>query len=124
MPRINGEWISDQEMRDIISEEIKSQQDQRAHQAALEAHQKGPDFCDCYECSCANFDPAREREDALANENAPMSMHMAEYARNYGADRPDQAWIGMPDGATWEANPSYQGPPVPHPEDSYYEEDN
>ena len=122
MPRINGEWISDQEMRDIISEEIKSQENQRAHEAALEAHRRGPDFCDCYECSCANFDPAREREDALANENAPMSMHVAEYARNHGALTPEKAWILSPFD-TWEANPSYQGPPVRHPEDYEPEED-
>ncbi len=62
------------------------------------------------------YDADREREDALANENAPMSMHMAEYTRNHGALRPDAAWILAADGANWEANPHFVGPRPPHPE--------
>ena len=120
---ISGEWISEEEMASLVAEEIQYRAEEAYHQERLEAHRNGPEGCDCYECSEALFDPVREREDALANENAPMSMHMAEYARNHGALSPEQAWIGMPDGATWERNPSYQGPPVPHPEDYYYEED-
>ena len=39
-----------------------------------------------------------------------------EFARNVGADHPDRAWI-LTDFDTWERNPYYSGPPVPHPED-------
>lgn len=39
-----------------------------------------------------------------------------EYARNVGMDNPDRAWI-LTDWDTWERNPFYQGPPVPHPEE-------
>lgn len=39
-----------------------------------------------------------------------------ELVRNMGQDRPDDAWI-LTDFDTWERNPYYQGPPVPHPED-------
>lgn len=39
-----------------------------------------------------------------------------EYVHNVGSERPDQAWI-LTDYDTWEPNPYYSGPPVPHPED-------
>lgn len=39
-----------------------------------------------------------------------------EYARNVGAMDPDKAWI-LTDYDTWERNPSYVGPPQPHPDD-------
>jgi len=39
-----------------------------------------------------------------------------EYAANVGADHPDRAWI-LTDYDTWERNPFYNGPAVPHPED-------
>jgi hypothetical protein len=39
-----------------------------------------------------------------------------EYARNVGAERPEQAWI-LTHYDTWERNPFYAGPPVRHPED-------
>lgn len=39
-----------------------------------------------------------------------------EYARNIGAQRPEQAWI-LSDRDVWYRNPAYQGPAVPHPED-------
>lgn len=39
-----------------------------------------------------------------------------EYARNYGYDHPELAWILTPFD-TWEPNPAYRGPKVPHPED-------
>ncbi len=61
------------------------------------------------------YDAHREREDALANENAPMSEHVAEYTRNHGALRTDVAWISSPFD-TWEANPFFVGPRPPHPE--------
>ena len=42
-----------------------------------------------------------------------------EYAANVGADHPDRAWI-LTDFDTWERNPFYHGPAVPHPEDAGY----
>ncbi len=39
-----------------------------------------------------------------------------EYAINAGRDREDSAWI-LTDFDVWMANPFYNGPPVPHPED-------
>ena len=44
-----------------------------------------------------------------------------EYAMNVGADHPEQAWL-LTDYDTWERNPHYHGPAVPHPED-YHGED-
>jgi hypothetical protein len=46
-----------------------------------------------------------------------------EYARNYGSDHPEQAWI-LTDFDTWEPNPFYHGPPVQHPEDDRPEVEN
>lgn len=46
----------------------------------------------------------------------------AEFARNVGAQQPQQAWI-LSDRDVWYRNPSYRGPPVPHPEDCWPEED-
>lgn len=49
----------------------------------------------------------------------------AEWARNVGADRPEQAWI-LSDRDVWYRNPAYSGPPEPHPEDcawEWYDED-
>jgi len=43
-----------------------------------------------------------------------------EYARNAGMDNPDRAWINTPQD-TWERNPFYHGPAVPHPEADEYE---
>lgn len=42
-----------------------------------------------------------------------------EYARSVGAERPDAAWI-LTDWDSWEPNPFYRGPAVPHPEDAAY----
>jgi len=39
-------------------------------------------------------------------------------ARDLGEMNPEQAWI-LTDRDVWHANPFYQGPPVPHPEDDY-----
>lgn len=39
-------------------------------------------------------------------------------ARQRGEENPDVAWI-CTDRDVWHANPFYQGPPVPHPEDDY-----
>jgi len=38
-----------------------------------------------------------------------------EFARNLGEVRPELAWILTPYD-TWEPNPAYVGPTVPHPE--------
>ena len=48
----------------------------------------------------------------------PASMAEAadEYGRNHGSENTDCAWILTPFD-TWEANPFYRGPAVPHPED-------
>lgn len=42
-----------------------------------------------------------------------------EYAWVVGQDCRDQAWI-LTDYDTWEPNPHYTGPAVPHPEDDIY----
>lgn len=42
-----------------------------------------------------------------------------EYAHNVGRDCPDVAWIST-DWDSWEPNPFYRGPAVPHPEDAAY----
>ncbi len=39
-----------------------------------------------------------------------------EYAINAGQDNPDRAWILCPSDS-WQPNPFYNGPPVPHPEE-------
>lgn len=39
-----------------------------------------------------------------------------EWVTNVSHDRADQAWL-LSDRDVWYANPAYQGPPVPHPED-------
>ena len=39
-------------------------------------------------------------------------------AHELGAADPEQAWV-CTDRDVWHANPFYQGPPVPHPEDDY-----
>lgn len=53
----------------------------------------------------------------------PLHDHVAtpreaclEYARNYGMDHPEVAWVNT-HFDTWERNPFYHGPPVRHPED-------
>jgi hypothetical protein len=38
-----------------------------------------------------------------------------EEARNVGAEQPDRAWI-LTQFDSWEPNPFYHGPAVPHPE--------
>jgi hypothetical protein len=47
---------------------------------------------------------------------ATPSEACKEYARNYGSDHLNQAWI-LTNWDTWERNPFYSGPPQPHPED-------
>lgn len=53
---------------------------------------------------------------------ATYSEAFKEYAHNYGMDHPDVCWVCTP-WDTWERNPFYHGPPVPHPEADYEEED-
>lgn len=43
-------------------------------------------------------------------------------ARFLGMQEPNRAWIST-DRDVWHKNPFYHGPPVPHPEDDSYEED-
>ena len=38
-----------------------------------------------------------------------------EWAWSYGAEHPGQAWL-LSDRDSWERNPHYTGPDVPHPE--------
>lgn len=60
-----------------------------------------------------------ERERALEQDAMTQGEYhaaaLAQYAGAHGADRPERAWILTPFD-TWERNPSYAGPPVPHPE--------
>jgi len=50
------------------------------------------------------------------NEFARTSDAIREYVRVVGAESPDSPWIVSPYD-TWERNPHYQGPAVPHPDD-------
>jgi hypothetical protein len=47
----------------------------------------------------------------------------AEWARNVGIERPEQAWI-LSDRDVWYRNPAYSGPPVRHPDDWHDDDDN
>jgi hypothetical protein len=58
----------------------------------------------------------------LEDRPATYGMAFKEYARNAGAERPEQAWILTP-WDTWEPNPHYRGPAVRHPEDDRPEEE-
>lgn len=53
---------------------------------------------------------------------ATMTDAAKEYARNVGRDNPDRAWI-LTDYDTWEANPFYTGPRVPHPDSDMVPDD-
>jgi hypothetical protein len=54
-------------------------------------------------------------EDA-PDHTATGSESLLEFAHNAGSDHSDRAWLLDPRDV-WVANPFYQGPPVPHPED-------
>jgi hypothetical protein len=41
-----------------------------------------------------------------------------EFANNVGETNPEAAWI-LTNYDTWEKNPHYIGPPVPHPEEDF-----
>ncbi len=62
----------------------------------------------------------REREDALAqdamSDGEYYSAAVKQYSYAYGEETPEKPWILSPLD-TWERNPFYCGPPVPHPED-------
>ena len=62
------------------------------------------------------WDTLRELEDEQDSRLASDSEANREYARNAGAEDPTRAWILTP-WDSWERNPSYHGPDVPHPED-------
>ena len=55
---------------------------------------------------------------------ATGSESLAEFARNAGADNPQQCWL-LDDRDVWVRNPHYTGPEEPHPEDDrdYYPTD-
>lgn len=52
----------------------------------------------------------------MNEEFATQGEAYREWVNNAGQDRPEAAWI-LTAWDTWEANPSYTGPAVPHPED-------
>lgn len=51
-----------------------------------------------------------------ADHMATPSEAIREWKWTVGADRPEDCWL-LSDRDTWERNPHYVGPPVPHPED-------
>lgn len=53
---------------------------------------------------------------------ATQSEAYCEMVQNIGADNADKCWILTPFD-TWERNPAYTGPDVPHPEDDFLPED-
>lgn len=65
-----------------------------------------------------------EKERVLYEESLSQGEYMSEalyqYASAYGEDRPEAAWILSPFD-TWERNPHYTGPEVPHPEDACWD---
>lgn len=72
----------------------------------------------------ANFDYDPDQPDGPFNDPgacATEAESVAEYARNVGAEHPDQEWICSPFD-TWERNPFYTGKPGPHPEADNYDE--
>jgi len=52
---------------------------------------------------------------------ATISEACREYATNVGRDRPDAAWV-LTDWDSWEPNPFYLGPLMPHPEEDIEED--
>lgn len=60
------------------------------------------------------FDATMEQEAMSQGEFMAAAMHQHTVA--YGEERKDDAWILSPFD-TWEINPWYDGPSVPHPED-------
>ena len=71
------------------------------------------------------YELEREREAALwqdgMSEGEYLSEAVRQYAYAYGEEEPEKPWILSPFD-TWERNPHYVGPPVPHPEDYDYDE--
>jgi hypothetical protein len=68
----------------------------------------------------AEMDAEWERQewDRIHGEAPPLSTseQVSQWARAEGAESPETGWILSPFD-TWERNPSYRGPEVPHPED-------
>jgi hypothetical protein len=61
------------------------------------------------------------RQEALS-EGEYLSEAIFEYASNHGAEDTESAWILSPFDS-WERNPHYEGPEVPHPEYDGYEDE-
>jgi hypothetical protein len=55
-----------------------------------------------------------QREEEMGLFDTPMQA-VAQWARVYGADHRDRAWLAH-DRDVWVANPWYRGAPQPHPE--------
>ena len=71
-------------------------------------------------------DQLREYEDSMAQDCMSQGEYMTaalhQYGAAYGETMPERAWILTPFD-TWEKNPYYVGPPVRHPEDDCYDEE-
>ena len=63
----------------------------------------------------------QEQEERDFHCSSPQERDNAEAAEQGAAD-PNVAWV-LTDRDVWHANPSYVGPPVPHPEDDYAREE-
>ncbi len=57
----------------------------------------------------------------MSDRLATIAEADAEFARNVGRQRQQQAWI-LSDRDVWYRNPFYTGPAVRHPEDDYSNE--
>lgn len=64
------------------------------------------------------YDEDEDNSSEYLTQSEWTTMALKEYAREYGRENPNKAWISTPLD-TWEKNPHYHGPKVPHPEDDY-----
>lgn len=95
------------------SPEIKAQADDN-YQTTLVAHLHAEVIADSID----------EQNAAFKTEPLPViatpTEACREYATNFGMDHTERAWICTPFD-TWERNPFYHGPAMPHPEDMEFE---
>lgn len=59
-----------------------------------------------------------EHREEMERGMASPSDALREYGSNAGMDNPDRPWILTP-WDVWVRNPSYVGPPAPHPEEDW-----